>query len=61
MQAALSQTTTGFKSVLLRLADRFFSKNGHTVLPIKITGTVQHPHYSLDLHRKEEKGAERKR
>jgi len=59
MQAALSQTTTGFKSVLLRLADPFFSKNGHTVLPIKITGTVQHPHYSLDMGRKEEKAAQR--
>ena len=59
MQAALSQTTTGFKSVLLRLANPFFSKNGRTVLPIRVTGTVQHPHYSLDLRHKEEKEADR--
>jgi len=55
MQAKLSQTTTGVKSFLLRLADPFFSKQGKgAVVPIKITGSVQHPHYGLDLHRKRE-------
>lgn len=52
MQAALSHTTTGVKSFLLRLADPIFSRHGGTVLPIKITGSVDHPHYALDLHRK---------
>ncbi len=53
MQAKLSQTTTGVKSFLLRFADPIFSKGGKgTVLPIKITGTVQHPHYGLDLGHK---------
>jgi hypothetical protein len=50
MQAKLSQTTTGVKSFFLKLADPLFSKGGNgTVLPIKITGSVQHPHYGLDL------------
>jgi hypothetical protein len=55
MQAKLSQTTTGFKSFLLKFADPIFSKGDKgTVLPIKITGSVQHPHYGLQLgHRSE--------
>lgn len=50
MQAKLSQTTTGFKSFLLEFADPVFSKGVKgTILPIRITGAVQHPHYGLDL------------
>ncbi|HEX3375722.1 MAG TPA: hypothetical protein VHS29_02605 [Candidatus Acidoferrales bacterium] len=50
MQAKLSQTTTGFKSFMLKFADPIFSKGAKgTVLPFKITGSVQHPHYGLDL------------
>lgn len=52
MDVRLSKTTTGVKSFLLRLADPIFSKNGNTVLPIRITGSVEHPHYALDLHRR---------
>jgi hypothetical protein len=56
MQAKLSQMTTGVKSLLLKAADPFFSKNGHgTVLPIKITGSVDHPSYGLDFHHKDDK------
>jgi hypothetical protein len=48
LQAKLSQTTTGVKSVLLKLADPLFSKKGNgAVLPVRITGSVQHPHYGL--------------
>lgn len=55
MEARLSQTTTGVKSFLLKAVDPFFSKNGKgTVLPIKITGPVNHPSYGLDLGRKDE-------
>ena len=55
MQAKLSQTTTGFKSFLLKFADPIFSKRGSgAVVPIEITGPVQHPHYGLDLHHKSE-------
>jgi AsmA-like C-terminal region len=59
MQAKLSQITTGVKSFLLRFADPLFSKgrNG-AVVPIKITGSVQHPHYGLDLGHKSEMSKE---
>lgn len=54
MQAKLSQTTTGAKSVLLKAVDPFFKgKNGGSSVPIKITGTKDHPAYGLDLHSKE--------
>jgi AsmA-like C-terminal region len=50
MQAKLSQTMTGAKSVLLKAADPFFrGKNGGSSVPIKITGTREHPEYGLDL------------
>ena len=53
MQAKLSQTTTGVKSFLLKFADPIFSKGGKgAILPIKITGSVQDPHYGLDLGHK---------
>ena len=61
MQAKLSQTTTGFKSFLLKFADPIFSKGGKgTVLPIKITGSVQDPHYGLDLGHKASAAKENK-
>ncbi|HET6142901.1 MAG TPA: AsmA-like C-terminal region-containing protein [Candidatus Acidoferrales bacterium] len=50
MEAKLSQTITGFKSFLLKFVDPFFSKGTKgSVVPFKITGSVQHPHYGLDL------------
>jgi len=60
MQAKLSQTTTGVKSFLLKFADPFFSNGGKgTSLPIKITGSVEHPHYGLDLGHKTEAAKEK--
>ena len=57
MEAKLSQTMTGAKSFLLKAFDPFFRKNGHTELPIKITGTRAHPSFGLDLrHKEKEKG-----
>jgi len=57
MQAKLSQTMTGAKSFLLKAFDPFFRKNGQTELPIKITGTRDHPSFGLDLrHKEKEKG-----
>jgi hypothetical protein len=52
LQAELSDTTTGWKSLLLKVADPFFkAKNNHgSVIPIKITGTRDHPQFGLDLH-----------
>jgi len=52
LDAHLSQMTTGFKSVLLRLADPFFAKDGAgTLLPIRITGPADHPAFALEWHR----------
>lgn len=53
MDAKLSQTMTGVKSFFLKAVDRFFEKKGAgTYLPIKITGTKDHPNYGLDFHDK---------
>src|SRR5580693_8538415 len=50
LQAKLSQTTTGFKSFLLKAVDPFFSKKGAgTVLPIRISGTRDSPSFGLNL------------
>jgi hypothetical protein len=46
----LSQTVTGFKSVLLKALDPLFSRNGAgTQLPILIEGTRSHPSFRLRL------------
>jgi AsmA-like C-terminal region len=56
LQAKLSQTTTGFKSFLLKAVDPFFEKKGAgTVLPIKITGTKDSPSFGLNIGRKAKK------
>lgn len=50
LQAKLSQTTTGFKSFLLKAADPFFAKKGAgAVVPIKITGTQDSPSFGLNI------------
>jgi len=50
MQAKLSQMTTGWKSILLKPVDPFFSKHGvGTELPFKVTGTRSEPHFGLDF------------
>ena len=51
MDAKLSQTTTGFKSLLLRAVDPLFRKEGRTVVPIRITGTRDDPSFGLDVKR----------
>ena len=56
LQAKLSHTTTGFKSLLLKAADPFFAKDGAgAVLPIRITGTKDSPSFKLNLGRKAKK------
>jgi hypothetical protein len=48
LDAKLSQTTTGAKSLLLRAVDPFFKgKNGGARVPIKVTGTKDHPVFGL--------------
>jgi hypothetical protein len=55
LDAKVSQMTTGWKSILLKPVDPFFSKNGAgTEIPIKVTGTQSEPHFGLDFGRKEE-------
>ena len=57
LDAKLSQMTTGWKSVLLKPVDPFFSKNGAgTEVPVKITGTQSEPRFGLDFHHKEDQG-----
>jgi hypothetical protein len=53
LDAKLSQLTTGWKSILLRPVDRFFSKDGAgTEVPVKVTGTESEPHFGLDFGHK---------
>jgi AsmA-like C-terminal region len=55
LDAKLSQMTTGWKSILLRPVDRFFSKDGAgTEIPVKVTGTESEPHFGLDFGHKDE-------
>lgn len=55
LDAKLSQMTTGWKSLLLKPVDRFFSKDGAgTEVPVKITGTESEPHFGLDYGHKDE-------
>jgi hypothetical protein len=50
MHAKLSQTMTGWKSVMLKPFDQFFQgKNGGSEIPIKITGTREHPSFGPDF------------
>jgi AsmA-like C-terminal region len=52
LEAKLSETTTGVKSLLLRAVDPLFKKKGAgAVLPIKITGTRREPSFGLDIGR----------
>ncbi len=61
LDAKLSQMTTGWKSILLKPVDPFFSKDGAgTEIPIKITGTESEPHFGLDFHHKEDAPTEEK-
>src|ERR1700722_3702766 len=53
LDAKLSQMMTGWKSVLLKPVDPFFSKHGAgTEVPFKVTGTRSGPHVGLDLGQK---------
>jgi hypothetical protein len=52
LDAKVSQTVTGFKSLLLRLADPLFSRpGGGSSIPIKIEGTRTNPKFGLDMSR----------
>jgi uncharacterized protein involved in outer membrane biogenesis len=56
LKAKLSQLTTGWKSILLRPVDPFFSKNGAgTEIPFRVSGTRSEPHFGLDFGNKDGK------
>ena len=54
LDAKLSDTVSGFKSLLLKPFDPFFRKRGKTVLPVEITGVRSNPKFHLQLHRKKQ-------
>lgn len=58
LDAKLSQTVTGLKSLLLKPVDPFFRKGGKTVLPIRISGLRSDPKFQLQLHRNKQQGPE---
>ena len=50
LQAEVSQMTTGFKSILLKPLDPLLKgKDAGTVLPLKISGNRQHPHFGVQM------------
>jgi hypothetical protein len=51
MDAKLSQTVTGFKSLLLKVVDPIFRRNGRTVVPIRINGTRNDPQFGVNVGR----------
>jgi AsmA-like C-terminal region len=46
--ASLSQMTTGWKSVLAKLADFWFRRDGATVVPIRVSGQKDKPTFAVD-------------
>jgi hypothetical protein len=52
LQTKLSQTTTGWRSVVLKPFDKHFTDNhGATEIPIKITGTRENPSFGFKANR----------
>jgi len=55
LDAKVSQMTTGWKSILLKPVDPFFSKHGAgTQVRLRITGTESEPHFGLDFSHKDD-------
>jgi len=52
LDAPLSKTTTGFKSLLLKAVDPLFRRGGAgTLVPIKIAGSVEKPEIGVDVRK----------
>jgi hypothetical protein len=52
----ISNTTSGAKAILLKMMDPFFKKRHKgEVLPVRISGTYDHPSFGLDLSDREPK------
>ena len=56
MEAKLSETVSGFKSLVLKVVDPMFRKDGKTVVPLRIGGTRGNPAIGLDTKRIFSKG-----
>jgi hypothetical protein len=53
MDATLSHMVTGWKALLLKPVDPFFSKNGAGAeVPVRVNGTKSAPHFALDFGHK---------
>ncbi len=56
--SAPSNTKQGMKGLLLKVLDPFFKKKrAGYIMPIKITGTYEHPSFGLDLGGRDDKAA----
>jgi hypothetical protein len=51
MDAKISQTVTGFKSLLLKAIDPWFRRNNKTVVPLRISGSRAEPKFGVDIGR----------
>jgi hypothetical protein len=52
LDASLSEMVSGYKSVLVRLAQPLFRrKGGGTKIPIRVSGTPDKPAFGVDLKR----------
>jgi hypothetical protein len=51
MDAKISETTSGFRSLMLKMVDPLFRRNGRTKVPIKIGGTRSNPSFGVDVRR----------
>jgi hypothetical protein len=50
LDASLSETVTGFKSILVKLAQPFFRRpGGGTKVPIRVSGTPEKPAFGVDI------------
>ncbi|HJT69630.1 MAG TPA: AsmA-like C-terminal region-containing protein [Terriglobales bacterium] len=52
-KASLTKTTSGIKALFAKVIGPFFKKtHNEKIVPVKITGTYQHPSFGLDLNSK---------
>jgi hypothetical protein len=49
MDAKLSETQTGWKAMVLKIFDPLVRKNGKTVIPVRISGSRNDPHFGVDV------------
>ena len=56
MEAKISQTVTGFKSLLLKVADPIFRKDGRTIVPLTVSGTRHDPKFGVNMGKVFKKG-----